>query len=128
MRTFIDTMYRAEADIDRLVASIEVGDDQAKLAAAAAEVSLDDQAPIIQLVNRIVVQALRDRASDVHIEPTDGRVRIECVEDIFGLPSASYVSPTPTSWVSPLTSPAQVPYRRLGEAPWWTVVKRVATE
>ncbi len=59
---------------------------------------------------------------------TDGRVRIECVEDIFGLPSASYVSPTPTSWVSPLTSPAQVPYRRLGEAPWWTVVKRVVGE
>ena len=52
---------------------------------------------------------------------TDGRVRIECVEDIFGLPSASYVSPTPTSWVSPLTSPAPVPYRRLNEAPWWTV-------
>ena len=59
---------------------------------------------------------------------TDGRVRIECVEDIFGLPSASYVSPTPTSWVSPLTSPAPVPYRRLNEAPWWTVVKRVVGE
>ena len=59
---------------------------------------------------------------------TDGRVRIECVEDVFGLPSASYVSPTPTSWVSPLTSPAPVPYRRLNEAPWWTVVKRVVGE
>lgn len=59
---------------------------------------------------------------------TDGRVRIECVEDIFGLPSASYVSPTPTSWVSPLTSPAPVPFRRLGEAPWWTVVKRLVGE
>jgi hypothetical protein len=59
---------------------------------------------------------------------TDGRVRIECVEDIFGLPSASYVSPTPTSWVSPLTSPAPVPYRRLSEAPWWTVVKRMVGE
>ena len=59
---------------------------------------------------------------------TDGRVRVECVEDIFGLPSASYVSPTPTSWVSPLTSPAPVPYRRLNEAPWWTVVKRVVGE
>jgi hypothetical protein len=59
---------------------------------------------------------------------TDGRVRIECVEDIFGLPSASYVSPTPTSWVSPLTSPAPAPYRRLGEAPWWTVVKRLVGE
>lgn len=59
---------------------------------------------------------------------TDGRVRIECVEDIFGLPSASYISPTPTSWVSPLTSPAPVPFRRLGEAPWWTVVKRLVGE
>ena len=76
VRTFIDTMYRADADIDRLVASIEVGDDQAKLAAAAAEVSLDDQAPIIQLVNRIVSQAMRDRASDIHIEPLDETLRI----------------------------------------------------
>jgi hypothetical protein len=59
---------------------------------------------------------------------TDGRVRIECVEDIFGLPSASYVSPTPTSWISPLTSPAPVPYRRLAEAPWWSVVKRLVGE
>jgi type IV pilus assembly protein PilB len=76
VRTFIDSMYRADADIDRLVASIEVGDDQAKLAAAAAEVSLDDQAPIIQLVNRIVSQAMRDRASDIHIEPLDETLRV----------------------------------------------------
>lgn len=59
---------------------------------------------------------------------SDGRVRIECVEDIFGLPSASYVSPTPTSWVSPLTAPAPAPYRRLGEAPWWAIVKRLVGE
>lgn len=76
VRTFIDSMYRADADIDRLVASIEVGDDQAKMAAAAAEVSLDDQAPIIQLVNRIVSQAMRDRASDIHIEPLDETLRV----------------------------------------------------
>ena len=36
----------------------------------------DADAPVIQLVNRIVAQALRDRTSDIHIEPTDGRVRI----------------------------------------------------
>ena len=34
---------------------------------------------------------------------TDGRVRLECVEDIFGMPAASDVAPTPTAWVSPLT-------------------------
>jgi type IV pilus assembly protein PilB len=36
----------------------------------------DADAPVIQLVNRIIAQALRDRTSDVHIEPTDGRMRI----------------------------------------------------
>ncbi|MFM7687515.1 MAG: GspE/PulE family protein [Actinomycetota bacterium] len=76
VRTFIDSMYRADADIDRIVSSIESGDDQAKLAAAAAEVSLDDQAPIVQLVSRIVSQAMRDRASDIHIEPLDDKVRV----------------------------------------------------
>ena len=76
VRTFIDSMYRADADIDRLVSSIESGDDQAKLAAAAAEVSLDDQAPIVQLVSRIVSQAMRDRASDIHIEPLDDTLRV----------------------------------------------------
>ncbi len=76
VRTFIDAMYRADADIDRIVSSIDLQDDQAKLAAQAAEVSLDDQAPVIQLVNRIVSQAMRDRTSDIHIEPLDDKVRV----------------------------------------------------
>jgi type IV pilus assembly protein PilB len=76
VHTFIDTLYRADADISRLVASLEVADDQQRAAAAAAEVSLDDQAPVIQLVSRIVSQAMRDRASDIHIEPLDESVRV----------------------------------------------------
>jgi type IV pilus assembly protein PilB len=76
VRTFIDTVYRADADIDRLVKSLDLTDDQAKLAALAAEVSLDDQAPVIQLVNRVVSQAMRDRASDIHIEPMDEELRV----------------------------------------------------
>jgi type II secretory ATPase GspE/PulE/Tfp pilus assembly ATPase PilB-like protein len=65
IRTFIDRIYRANDEIDRLVKAFEVGDDQSKAAAIAAEVSLDDQAPIIQLVSRIVSQAMRDRTSDI---------------------------------------------------------------
>jgi type IV pilus assembly protein PilB len=76
VHTFIDTMYRADADIHRLVASLDVADDQARIAAQASEVRLDDQAPVIQLVNRIVSQAMRDRASDIHIEPLDDSVRV----------------------------------------------------
>jgi type IV pilus assembly protein PilB len=37
---------------------------------------VDAHAPIVQVVNKIVTQALRDRASDVHIEPSDDRVRV----------------------------------------------------
>jgi len=76
IRTFIDRIYRANDEIDRLVKAFEVGDDQSKAAAIAAEVSLDDQAPIIQLVSRIVSQAMRDRTSDIHIEPLDEKLRI----------------------------------------------------
>jgi type IV pilus assembly protein PilB len=76
VHTFIDTLYRADADIDRLVSSIDIIDEQARLAAVASEVNLDDQAPVIQLVSRIVSQAMRDRASDIHIEPLDESVRV----------------------------------------------------
>ena len=76
IRTFIDRTYRANDEIEKLVRVFEIGDDQSKVAAAAAEVSLDDQAPIIQLVSRIVSQAMRDRTSDIHVEPLDDKLRI----------------------------------------------------
>jgi type IV pilus assembly protein PilB len=76
IRTFIDRSFRADADIDRLVAAFDLQDDQNRVADKAVEVSLDDQAPVIQLVNRVVSQAKRDRASDIHIEPLDEKLRV----------------------------------------------------
>jgi type IV pilus assembly protein PilB len=43
---------------------------------ATLEGAVDANAPIVQVVNKIVTQALRDRASDVHIEPSEDRVRV----------------------------------------------------
>ncbi|TMI86869.1 MAG: type II secretion system protein GspE [Bacillati bacterium ANGP1] len=37
---------------------------------------LVQEAPVVQLVNLIILQGLRQRASDIHIEPLDTRVRI----------------------------------------------------
>ena len=37
---------------------------------------LIDDAPVVQVVDRILTQAMRDRASDVHIEPAEEFVRI----------------------------------------------------
>jgi len=36
----------------------------------------DDYAPVVQVVNRIVTQGVRSRASDIHIEPTAHDVRV----------------------------------------------------
>jgi hypothetical protein len=51
-------------------------DDQSAAAKKEGEVNLDDQAPIVQLVSRIVSQAMRDRTSDIHVEPLDDKLRI----------------------------------------------------
>jgi len=59
-----------------------------------AAVGVTDEAPIIQLVNRIVTQALRDRASDIHIEPTEDRIRVRyrvdgALREVLTLPAAT---------------------------------------
>lgn len=53
-----------------------------------------DDAPIIQVVNKLIRQALRDRASDIHIEPTDGRIRIRfrvdgAMREVLSLPASA---------------------------------------
>jgi type IV pilus assembly protein PilB len=97
IRTFIDRHFRADEDIERLVKSFEQSDDQQKSAqaAAAAAVDLDDQAPVIQLVSRIVGQAMRDRTSDIHIEPLDESVRVRFridghLVEAFELPTSAH--------------------------------------
>ena len=53
---------------------------------------VDPHAPIVQVVNKIVTQALRDRASDVHIEPAEDCVRVRfridgALQEVIELPS-----------------------------------------
>ena len=45
-------------------------------AAAAMQTDEDDSAPIIRLANLIISEAVKERASDIHIEPFEDRVRI----------------------------------------------------
>jgi type IV pilus assembly protein PilB len=76
IRTLIDRSYRALAGMDRLVDAFGVGEagraDPIGFAAAAT----DDSAPVAQLVTRIITEAVRERASDVHIEPQDDALRV----------------------------------------------------
>ena len=72
--TSLNTYYRVLSETDDSVKQFW-DSAAAKQQQIDAVITATDEAPIIQLVNKIVTQALRDRASDIHIEPTeDGSV------------------------------------------------------
>jgi len=62
----------AERDADNLEVSKEVAE-EVNLDQLAASV---EEAPVIKLANLILVQAIKDRASDIHIEPFEKLVRL----------------------------------------------------
>jgi len=89
-----DRAYRAVADIDRhvdaFVATASTRRDETAIGAAT---TVDEKAPVVQVVTMILTQAQRDRASDVHIEPMDALVRVRfridgVLHDVVTLPSS----------------------------------------
>jgi type IV pilus assembly protein PilB len=91
LRNLVNRTYRAlsavQTDIDAFRAS-EVASDTA---ATPIESIADGDAPIVQVVNKILTEALRDRASDVHIEEAETTVRVRfridgALKDVVELP------------------------------------------
>jgi type IV pilus assembly protein PilB len=95
IRRVIDSTYRALSGVDEQVAAFAALQGERRPASAArsaaAGVVGDSDAPVVQVVNKLITQALRDRASDVHIEPQDDRVRVRfridgALHDVVELP------------------------------------------
>ncbi len=59
-------------------------------------------------------------------ERNAGVIRIEAVQDVFGLPAAIYADPPPTGWTDPVSLPAAAPFRQLAEASYWVVAREIA--
>lgn len=59
---------------------------------------------------------------------TDGRIRIECVQDIFSVANAIYSAPPASGWTSPISAPAASPSRLMMEAPYWVVAREIIGE
>jgi type IV pilus assembly protein PilB len=73
----IDSNYHALAGVAELVEEFEAGEGFQRRSTSSAVTELaDESAPIVRVVNRILSQAMRDGASDVHIEPADDIVRV----------------------------------------------------
>ncbi len=91
----IDRCYTSTAKVDDAVRIFE-----ARAEARKREVEVqpsttnvvDENAPVVQVVNLILEQAVRDRASDVHIEPYDDELRVRvrtdgALHEVLSLPA-----------------------------------------
>jgi len=90
----IESSYRALGGITSQVRLFEARDVLRKdTARADATATASDDAPVVQVVTMMISQALRDRASDIHIEPQADRVRVRyrvdgALHDVLDLPGS----------------------------------------
>ncbi len=94
----LDRHYTVLHRVDHAVQRAVVDRQEAPTASLAIPLRAD--APVVQIVDLLLTQALRDRASDIHIEPQSDRLRIR-----FRIDGALHdVNSLPTSLVGPIAS------------------------
>ncbi|HVE25834.1 MAG TPA: GspE/PulE family protein [Sporichthya sp.] len=69
----IDQLYRAESELTDLTSNISAEETTEDLSNFT---SVAEDAPIVRFVNLLISQAITDRASDIHIEPTETDLRV----------------------------------------------------
>ena len=100
IRLAIDNNYRAIGGLDHLVQAFEAVEETRRRPTtretASATQTIADDAPVVQVVGRILTQAMRDRASDVHVEPSELGVRVRyridgALKEVLTLPTSMAV-------------------------------------
>jgi type IV pilus assembly protein PilB len=93
VRQAIDRSYRALAEVDRMVVAFNAADVGKRVEPATRDEMVTADSPVAKVVTMLVTQALRDRASDIHLEPSSEHMRVRmridgALNDILTLPSA----------------------------------------
>ncbi len=70
----IDRFYRADSGLDDLTSAMDSGPDESEDLSKVREAV--EEAPIVKYVNLLITQAIQDRASDIHLEPTESDLRV----------------------------------------------------
>lgn len=89
IRRTIDRSYRALTGIEAHIEQFQATE-SGRRSETVVE-SRGEDAPVIRVVNLLITQGLRDRASDIHLEPQEDRVRVRyridgALHDALGLP------------------------------------------
>jgi type IV pilus assembly protein PilB len=69
----INKYHRGDGEMEDLTAVLGADDEQDDLASVK---EIVEDAPIVKFVNLLITQAIQDRASDIHIEPTERDLRV----------------------------------------------------
>jgi type IV pilus assembly protein PilB len=69
----IDRYYRADSDLDDISAVLDAQEEEDELSKVK---EIVEDAPIVKYVNLLITQAIQDRASDIHLEPTEHDLRV----------------------------------------------------
>ena len=89
----IGKSFRALTGVAPQVKAFQVRDSQHKVESRPEHVVVSEDAPVVQVVRLMITQGLRDRASDIHIEPQGDQVRVRyrvdgALHDVLDLPGS----------------------------------------
>ena len=56
----------------------------------------------------------------------DGSITIDAIEDVFGLPNATYIGDQPSGWVDPVAPPSPALFRNVFEVPYWDIARSLS--
>ncbi len=88
----IDRNYAMQDSVSDIITEIQKERIEAGEGTISEKKSLEEmaeQAPVIKLVNHIILQAIQDRCSDIHFEPDEKMLRVRCRLD--GILQENYV-------------------------------------
>ena len=89
----LDAEYKATREVGDHVLAFEARDSIRREASLIENAQVNEDAPVVQVVQKVITQGLRDRASDIHIEPAGERVRVRyridgALTDVLDLPAS----------------------------------------
>jgi type IV pilus assembly protein PilB len=93
LKRALDTAYKATGEVGRQIQAFEARDSLRREANELETAQVNEEAPVVRVVQSVITQALRDRASDIHVEPSGDRVRVRyridgALTDVLDLPGS----------------------------------------
>jgi len=91
IQEMIDLNYRVGSEIEEQLSQIPTRYQRTRVAEARVSAEAIAQAPVVRAIDLLIKQAVRDRASDIHVEPQEDKLRVRyridgILHEIMSLP------------------------------------------